>query len=99
MAGTVYISEAEAARDFAAVVDRTLKGEQIVVRRDGCDVIRLSPIAAAPEGLTRSLGEVIDGLRRREAEQGLATADDEFAADMERVHRELNLPMDSTKWD
>lgn len=178
MAGTVYISEAEAARDFAAVMRLVRAGDEVVVEdaagpvavlrsasadgepddpvqargKTASEVIEgfgrwesehgslevdedfandMDEIVASrrhgarpaartvdqarallagrskerhmpeddPERSTRSLGEVIDGLRRREAEQGLATADDEFAADMERVHRELNLPMDSTKWD
>lgn len=99
MPDTVYISEAEAAQDFAGLVDRALEGQQIVVRRGGRDVVMLSPVAAGAEVSTKTLGEVIEGLRKRETVQGLATLDDEFAADMEKVHRGLNEPMDGLKWD
>jgi antitoxin (DNA-binding transcriptional repressor) of toxin-antitoxin stability system len=99
MAAIVHISEEEAARDFAGLVDRAIGGEQIVVRREGRDVVMLSPIAAGPEVSTKTLGEVIEGLRRRQAAQGLATLDDDFASDMEKIHRELNVPLDDAKWD
>jgi antitoxin (DNA-binding transcriptional repressor) of toxin-antitoxin stability system len=98
MAETVYISEAEAARNFAGLVDRALEGQQIVVRRGGQDVVLVSPLAAGSEMPPKTVGEVIAGLRGLEADRGLSRADDEFGPDMERVHGDLNSPMDDSKW-
>jgi antitoxin (DNA-binding transcriptional repressor) of toxin-antitoxin stability system len=98
MSETVYISEAEAAQDFVGLVDRALEGQHIVVRREGRDVVMLSPVAAGADVSTKTLGEVIEGLRRREAAQGLVTQDDEFATDIEKIHNGLNAPMDDSKW-
>ena len=102
MAGVIHISEAEAARDFSAVVDRALAGEEIVVRRDGKDVVKLSSMSEVrPKG--RTLGEMLAMLKEIKATQGLATLDDEFAADMEKVRAELNAgiakALDEREWD
>jgi antitoxin (DNA-binding transcriptional repressor) of toxin-antitoxin stability system len=99
MAGTIYISEEAAARDFAGLVDRALVGQQIVVRREGRDVVMLTPVGAGPEVSTRTLGEVIESLRQRKATLGLSTVDEDFASDVQKVHDELNVPLDSSKWE
>jgi len=98
MPETVYISEAEAARDFAGLVDRALGGRQIVVRREGRDVVMLSPVAAGAEVSTKTLEEVIDGLRAWEAEHGPLRMGADFADDVEEAHRRLNEPLDDSKW-
>jgi antitoxin (DNA-binding transcriptional repressor) of toxin-antitoxin stability system len=99
MPETVYISEADAAKDFAGLVDRALGGQQIVVRREGRDVVMVSPVASDPEVTTKTLGEVIESLRQRKATLGLATVDDDFASDMRKIHDDLNVPLDSSKWE
>jgi antitoxin (DNA-binding transcriptional repressor) of toxin-antitoxin stability system len=99
MASVVHISEAEAARDFSAVMDRALAGEEIIVRRGDKEIVVLVPERkTVPEG--RTLDEIMKLARDREAERGsLAKVDDEFAADMEKIHAEMNQPMDGSKWD
>jgi antitoxin (DNA-binding transcriptional repressor) of toxin-antitoxin stability system len=98
MAGVVHISEAEAALDLPALVDRALAGEEIVVRRGKDDVVVLSPVRNAKPAM-RTLGEVIDLLKRRREARGLAKVDDEFVADMEAARSIDNTPMDESKWD
>jgi antitoxin (DNA-binding transcriptional repressor) of toxin-antitoxin stability system len=99
MASVIHISEAEAARDFSAVMDRALAGEEIVVRRGDKEIVMLVPERKSlPEG--RTLDEIMRLARDREAERGgLAEVDDEFASDMEKIHVEMNQPMDGSKWD
>jgi antitoxin (DNA-binding transcriptional repressor) of toxin-antitoxin stability system len=99
MASVVHISEAEAARNFSALMDRALAGEEIVVRRGDKEIVVLVPERkATPQG--RTLDEILQLAREREAEHGsLAKVDDEFAADMEKIHAEMNQPLDGSKWD
>jgi antitoxin (DNA-binding transcriptional repressor) of toxin-antitoxin stability system len=98
MAGILRISEAEAARDFSSVMDRALAGDEIVVRRGNSEVVLLVPAGKSLE-VGRPLGEIIELAKRRKAEWGLTKIDDEFAADMEKIHAEMNQPLDGSKWD
>jgi antitoxin (DNA-binding transcriptional repressor) of toxin-antitoxin stability system len=96
--GTIYISEEAAVRDLPGLVDRALAGEEIVLRRSGRDVVVLSPVAT-PKIPTRTLGEVIESLRQRKTERGLASVDENFASDMKKVHEDLNTPLDTSAWE
>ncbi len=99
MASVVHISEAEAARDFSAVMDRALAGEEIVVRRGDKEIVLLIPERKVLSG-GRTIGEIIELARHRKTGPGgLAKVDDEFAADMEKIHAEMNQLLDGTKWD
>ena len=93
MAGTVYISEAEAARDFAAVVDRALAGEEIVVRRGVENVILLSPVRRATG---RPIADVIAALGQP-GSTGLAMPDEDFAADVGSVREGWGTPVDTIR--
>jgi len=88
----VHMSEAEVARDFAAVVERIRRGAEVIVERDA------EPVAVirSPQFRGRSIDECIALAKARGSH---ATLDDEFGKDLEEIiesHREpLNPP--STK--
>ena len=97
MAGVVHISEAEAARDFAAVVRRVRAAGVVVVDSpDGEIELR---VRARTEFSRRTIAEAQEILRRREEECGLGAGNPEFAEVMEEVHSRYNAPMDSSKWE
>lgn len=98
MGQVVHISEAEAARDLPALIDRALAGEEVVLCRSGRDIAVLSAAATANEAM-RPLGEILDALKQRKAVQGLASVDDELAEDMRTVREQLNVPLDSDQWE
>jgi antitoxin (DNA-binding transcriptional repressor) of toxin-antitoxin stability system len=98
MAATVHIWEAEVARDFPALADRAIAGEEIVLRRGDRDVITLSPIRTSLAA-SRPLGEVISLLKQRRQKQGLNAVNDECAADIEDVRCRPNHPLDGSSWE
>lgn len=101
MANVVHISEAEAARDFAAVMRRVRAGDEVVLEEDGGRVVGVlrSPEAerahAQASGYVRRIPgktaeEIIEGFRRWEAEHGPLKVDPAFADDVEEGHRWAN---------
>ena len=95
MAGVVHISEAEAARDFAALVDRALAGEEIVVRRGDEDLVVLSPVSSRRRLWT--IGEAIERLEPRKADGPLAIPDEDFAADVASARERWGAPVDTIR--
>jgi len=91
----IHISEAEAARDFAALLAQVRAGAEVVIESDSRAVAVVRP-AAMLRGPGRLLSESIASA---EARGSSTTLDDGFARDLEAViasHREpLNLP----EWD
>jgi len=94
----VHMTEAEAARDFHAVLARVREGVEVVVEQDhrAVAVIR----TPAPEGPGRSIDECIAIAEAFEARLGYAPVPDEdFARDVRAgidAHRE---PLDPPAWD
>ena len=89
--GVVHISEAELARDIAAVLDRVQSGTEIVIERNAQPVAVLRPA----ELKRRKLSEIMASL----SENSTATLDPDFAADVQEFmdrHREPLYPPD---WD
>jgi hypothetical protein len=99
MSGAIHISGEEAAKDFAAVLNRARASESVVVVwRDGSEtLIRHRPSAGVPK--RRTIAEAIEVLRVRQETQRLAVPDSDFASDMEEIHELYNEPMDVSKWD
>ncbi len=90
---TIRISVAEAARDFANLIDRVREGEEIVVESNNSPVAIISPATKKP-------GRLLSESLRTAQERGCtATLDEGFAADVEAgvaSHREEFL---TNPWD
>ena len=74
----VRITDAEVARDFAAVLEKLRRGDEVVVEQDHRPVAVIKPV----KGPGRSLDECIALARARGSQ---ATLDANFAADLEEV--------------
>lgn len=96
MAGAVHIPEEEAARNFSALLDRALAGEEVFVCR-GESEVRLVPEPRRYVG--RTLAETLAILDEIDRTKGLTPMDPDFAADMEAIHEEMNRPLDTSAWD
>jgi antitoxin (DNA-binding transcriptional repressor) of toxin-antitoxin stability system len=87
----IHISEAEAARDFAALMARVRAGAKIVIENGARPVAVLH---AAPE--RRSISECIALAKAHEEETGTAPVlDPDFAEDAEEIlghHKPWNPP-------
>ena len=109
MATSVHISEADAARDFAAVMARVRAGDEVVVEgADGAVAVMRSAEADRVQGERsmdvrripgKTAAEIVAGLRRWEAEKGPLLMDADFADDLEEAQRWANQPLDDSKWD
>ncbi len=94
--GTIRISEAEAARDFAGLLARARAGEEIVIEREAAPAVVLRA-AAQPRG--RLLSESIALAEAHAKELGYEPRmDPEFAADLEEIIRNRK-PRDTSVWD
>ena len=92
---TIRISEAEAVRDFAALLTRVRAGEEIVIESEAAPVAFLRP--ATP--LRRSISESIALVEAGSRELGYKPVmDADFAADMEEIIRNRK-PADRSAWD
>lgn len=98
MAGVVHISEAEAARDFAALMRRVRAGDEVVVEDGGKPVAVLKAVeptsgaVAVPAG--RPVEEIIARLEEWEREHGPLRMGADFADDVEEAHRRYNQRME-----
>ena len=91
----VHMTEAEVSSDFAAVLRKIGRGEEIVVDRNGQPVAIIKPANQEP----RTLSELIALAGQRERERGYAiTLDDDFAADVERIVHERK-PWTPRSWE
>ena len=87
----VHISEAELARDIAAVLDRVQCGTEIVIERNARAVAVLRPA----EPRRRKLSEIAASL----SEQSTATIDPDFAADVQSFIDRHREPLNPPEWD
>ena len=93
---TIHISEAEAARDFAALLARVRAGEEIVIEREASPAVVLR-VAVEPRG--RLLSESLALAKKHAEELGYEPVmDAEFAADLEEIIR-YRKPRDMSAWD
>jgi antitoxin (DNA-binding transcriptional repressor) of toxin-antitoxin stability system len=89
------ISEAEAARDFAAVLARVRAGAEIVIESDA------NPVAVihSPAPPRRSISDSIALAEARSKELGYKPImDADFAADLEEILRNRR-PRDTSAWE
>jgi prevent-host-death family protein len=83
----VRMSATEVARNFSAVVNRVVAGEEIEVVRNGMPVVELVP----PSGPRRLKG---DAWRR--FVENLPSVDEDFARDVEEARKNIGPPV--SKW-
>jgi prevent-host-death family protein len=89
--GVVHITEAELARDVAAVLDRVQSGTEIVIERNAQPVAVLRPA----EPRRRKLSEIMASL----SEQSTATIDPDFAGDVQAFVDRHREPLKPPEWD
>ena len=91
----LHVSEAEAVRDMASILQRVRAGMEVVIERDTEPVAVVR--AAAP--VRRTISECIALAKAHEEETGQApTLDPDFAADVEEIIRNRKLWNPPT-WD
>jgi antitoxin (DNA-binding transcriptional repressor) of toxin-antitoxin stability system len=90
---TIHIPEAEAARDFAAVMSHVRAGTDVVIEDHGETVAVVSRPIRRPG---RKLSEVIALM---EARGSTATVDKDFASDIEDAIASHREPLDPPAWD
>lgn len=92
---TIHISAAEAARDFAALLDRVRAGAEVIIEDDAAPAVVLH--AVTPRG--RLISESIALAKKHEEETGEAPIlDPDFAADVEEIIRNRK-PWNPPAWD
>ena len=87
----IHISDAEAASDFASLLDRVRKGAEIVIEHDARPVAVLH----AAEPVRRTISECIALL----PEDSTATIDADFAKDVEAAVESHREPLNPLAWD
>jgi antitoxin (DNA-binding transcriptional repressor) of toxin-antitoxin stability system len=90
---TIHIPEAEAARDFAALMAHVSAGSEVVIERDAQPVAIVRPAAKRPG---RLLSEAI---ALAEARGSTVTIDEEFARDVAAAIEAHREPLDPPSWD
>jgi antitoxin (DNA-binding transcriptional repressor) of toxin-antitoxin stability system len=93
----IHISEAEAAHDFALVIDRVRQGAEVIIERDAKPVAVVR--AVADELRPRLLSESIALAKKHAQELGYEPRmDPEFAADLEEMIRNRK-PWNPPAWE
>lgn len=87
----IHVSDAEAASDFAALLDRVRTGAEIVIEHDARPVAVLH----AAEPVRRTISECIALL----PEDSTATIDPDFAKDVEAAVESHREPLSPPAWD
>jgi len=85
MTDMVQMSATEVARNFSAVVNRVIAGEEIEVIRNGAPVVELRR-TSRPRGLS--------GDAWRRFVENLPPVDKDFARDVEAAQKEIWPPLD-----
>jgi len=91
----LHVSEADAVRDMAGILQRVRAGMEVVIERDAQPVAVVR--AAVP--VRRTISECIALAKAHEEETGQApTLDPDFAADVEEIIRNRK-PWNPPAWD
>jgi antitoxin (DNA-binding transcriptional repressor) of toxin-antitoxin stability system len=88
----VHVTEAEAAKDFAAVMSKVRAGAEVVIEKDARPVA----VVKAPEPTPRLLSESLRLIRERGS---TVTLDGGFAKDVEEFIDSHREPLDPPAWD
>jgi prevent-host-death family protein len=92
----IHISDAEAANDFASLLNRVSEGAEVIIERDSRPIAVVRP-AEAPRG--RLLSECIALAEAHAKESGYEpTMDPDFAADVREIINSRK-PHDLSAWD
>lgn len=89
----IHISDAEAASDFASLLDRVRRGAEIVIEHDARPV---AVVRSAEPHPGRLLSESI---ALAEAHGSTVTLDGEFGRDLEEVINSHREPLNPPAWD
>ncbi len=89
---TIYMTQAEVARDFDAALEKVRQGAEIVVEQDHRPVAVIKP--SQPAG--RMISEVIEDLERRASN---AVIDDDFAKDIQEAIEFYRQPWNPPSWE
>jgi len=91
----IHLSDAEAAKDFAAVLERVREGAEIVIENDA------RPVARAAENVRGRLLSGSIALAKAHAEElGYEPVmDAEFTADLEEIVESHRKPLNPPAWD
>lgn len=93
----IHLSDAEAAKDFAAVLERVREGAEIVIEHDARPV---AVVRAAENVRGRLLSESIALAKEHADELGYEPVmDAEFAADLEEIIESHRQPLNPPAWD
>ena len=93
----IHVSDAEAAKDFPALLERVGAGAEVVIERDSRPVAVVRPPEAPPG---RLLSESIALAKAHAEELGYApTLDADFAADLEDIINGHRQPLNPPAWD
>lgn len=92
----VHMSEAEVARNFAAVLERVRQGVEVIVEQGSRPVA----VIKMPQGPGRSIDECIALASAHEQRLGYApTPDPDFAKDVQAAIDSHREPLDPPLWD
>jgi antitoxin (DNA-binding transcriptional repressor) of toxin-antitoxin stability system len=88
----VRMTDAEVTSNFAAVLEKLKRGDEVVVEQDHRPVA----VIKAVKGPGRLLSECI---ALAEAHGSTATLDDAFGRDLEEIIASHREPLDASQWD
>ena len=88
----LHMSEAEVARDFAAVLEKIQQGAEVIVERDAQPVA----VIKRPQFRGRPIDECIALAKERGSH---ATLDEDFAKDLEDIINSHREPLHPPSWD
>jgi antitoxin (DNA-binding transcriptional repressor) of toxin-antitoxin stability system len=89
---TIHIPEAEAARNFAAVMTHIRAGSEVIIEADAKAVAIVKP-AESPGRL------LSEALRLAQKRGSTVTLDPDFSADLEAVINSHPEPLEPPQWD
>lgn len=89
----IHISEAEAASDFASLLDRVRKGAEIVIETDARPVAVLRSAEPHPGRL------LSESIALAEAHGSTVTLDGDFGRDLEAIINSHREPLNPPAWD
>ena len=87
----IHIAEHEVADNLVGLLTRVKAGDEVVIETDS------SPIFVAQK--SRDVGWTAAAALQRLANRALTVADQDFAADLAEVRRELNANYRPAEWD
>ncbi len=91
----LHVSEADAVRDMASLLQRVEAGAEVVIERDAQPVA----VVRAVSPVRRTISECIALAKAHEREKGESTTlDPDFAADVEEIIRHRK-PWNPPSWD